>query len=123
MNTSRFADPIDTPVLTLRDILGGKPVQYVEHDDNGGWHFLDSRSMFEGSELLLVPLARLLEADPTLDELADLPRGWHARRRGPTSPWERESRQKIRERTAALLKEMRETSKPAPPGSPSSTEL
>jgi len=121
-----FTDPPETPALTLQTILGGAPVLYVEHDENGGWHCLDSRALFTGSELALVPISRLVQADPSLNELGDLPKGWRALRRSVNRPWEREStktRETTRARTAALLEEMRQDSLAPPPGSPSTTEL
>jgi hypothetical protein len=126
MGAYPFTVPPETLALTLRAILKGQSILFVEHDENGGWHFFDGNSVFPGSELVLVPLGELAQRDPTLLAIQDLPQGWRAWRTGPMEPWERESsqlREKTRARAAALLEEMRRTSKPLPPGSPSTTDL
>jgi hypothetical protein len=68
----------------------------------------------------------LVQTDASLNQLGDLPKGWHALRRSFDKPWEREStktRDKTRANTAALLEEMRQASVAPPLGSPSTTEL
>jgi len=78
-------------VISLRQIADGDtPILHVTHDsDDHGWQFLgcgDSRI----EDSIVLGLAEVLEMDPTIRELADLPPGWHAWRRSVGAPWARE---------------------------------
>jgi hypothetical protein len=126
MPTTLFADPSTTKVLTLRSILEGRPILFVEHDQRGGWHFFDGRSVFEMSELTLASLGELVGQDPSLDELANLPGGWRAWRTSQDSPWQRESSEtleKTRGRTAQALADLQRHRVTLPPGSASTADL
>ncbi len=83
-----FADPPNVATLTLRQImLEGKPILLVCHDDDDGmWQFLDGDN-FRVEDALLVCLKNVVAHDPSVEELADLPLGWHATRRHPDEPW------------------------------------
>jgi hypothetical protein len=85
-----FPDPIDAPVITLERILRGESaVLLATHDeDDGWWQFLDGEQVFE-EDGVIVKLGEILQFDPSLAELADLPVGWHAWRPGPADPWQR----------------------------------
>ena len=90
MSRWSFADPPNLAVITVKQILlAGKPVLYVAHDsDDGGWQFLTG-GRFDVADALLVTLKSMIEHDPSLAELADLPIGWHARRDNRESKWQR----------------------------------
>jgi len=90
MSRWTFADPPNLIVITVRQIrLAGKPVLYVAHDgEDGGWQFLTG-GRFEAADALLVTLKSMIEHDPSLAELADLPIGWHAQRDNRESKWQR----------------------------------
>jgi hypothetical protein len=121
-----FSEPLETTVLTLRSILQGQPITFIEHDEEGGWHFFDGRQFFDGSELKLVPLKKVIELDQRITELGDLPIGWRAWRDAADSPWERESvktKDRTRAKTAALLAKMQRKRIEVPPGTPSIVEM
>ena len=86
----RFADSQDTVVVTLERILrGDSSLVLVTHDaEDSGWQFLDGEHVFEedGASVLL---GEMVQFDPSLLELADLPAGWHAWRAAPGRPWQR----------------------------------
>jgi hypothetical protein len=64
-------------------------VTYVSHDlDDGAWQFLGDK-MDEGGGPVLSCLHHLIDNDPTLEELHDLPVGWYATREDPGAPWQR----------------------------------
>jgi len=86
-----FPSPRDTRTFTLRSIGEHEaPVLYAVHDDGDGcWQFTDGEEP-EEDDVILVCLEHVIESDPSLVELADLPRGWHAWRDTPLDPWERE---------------------------------
>jgi hypothetical protein len=59
-------------------------VDVVFHEDDGGWQFLCAADhAAEGPEAFdIVGVEHLVERQPELDALADLPPGWMAERRG-----------------------------------------
>jgi hypothetical protein len=65
-----------------------RPVLLVSHDPDGDWQFLCGTTN-ETSEGRLVSLGNILEIDPTLSTLADLPTGWQASRSAVGEPWQR----------------------------------
>jgi hypothetical protein len=84
-----FDQPPNCAVITLRRIADGGPILFVSHDkDDDGWQFLDGDSVGM-DEALVVSLKSMLERDPTLRELADLPAGWIATRQFRADPWQR----------------------------------
>ncbi|MFO0890350.1 MAG: class IV adenylate cyclase [Isosphaeraceae bacterium] len=85
-----FPDAEDTEVITLERILrGASSILLVCHDaDDHGWQFLDGEHVFE-EDGAVVYLGDLVQLDPSLLELGDLPAGWYAWRAAPGLPWER----------------------------------
>jgi hypothetical protein len=85
-----FADPMDLAVITLgRIVREGAPLLLVTHDEeDGAWQFLDGEHVFE-DDALVVSLFEMVQFDPSLRELADLPVGWFAWRASPGEPWQR----------------------------------
>jgi len=88
-----FADPPNLGVITLARIMdGSNPVRLVTRDaDDGGWQFLDGDAA-EVPDAMIVRLSRVIERDPRLADLHDLPLGWAARRDDSGQPWLREPR-------------------------------
>ncbi|HMF35203.1 MAG TPA: class IV adenylate cyclase [Isosphaeraceae bacterium] len=86
----RFADSQDTVALTLERILrGDSSLVLVTHDaEDGGWQFLDGEHVFE-EDGATVLLGEMVQFDPGLLELADLPEGWCAWRAAPDRAWQR----------------------------------
>ena len=63
-----------------------RPVLFVSRAD-GDWQFLCGGEHDEVPRV--VGLNHVLERDPTLAELQDLPDEWEADRVGPAAPWRR----------------------------------
>jgi hypothetical protein len=86
-----FDQPPNCAVITLRQIIeGGAPILHVTHDsDDHGWQFLTLADAKE-EDALIVCFSHVVERDPTLLQLADLPPGWHAWRKSAESEWIRE---------------------------------
>ena len=84
-----FPDPPKTSVITTRRVVSGShSIRLVTHDvDDGAWQFLDGDNVWE-KDAVIVSLESLVLRDPSLREVADLPRGWQAQRATPTSPWQ-----------------------------------
>jgi hypothetical protein len=64
-------------------------VQRIPPNHND-WQFLSSKEE-AAVEIVLAHLSHLLDADATLDEIADLPRGWKAWRWSVGDDWIRET--------------------------------
>ena len=86
-----FDQPRNCATVTLRSIVADNlPILYVSHDaDDHGWQFLDGQPL-NMSNALLVSLSTIVEHDPTVVEVADLPPGWVATRIAAGSPWKRQ---------------------------------
>lgn len=85
-----FPDSEATAVITLERILDGRSsLLLVTHDrEDGGWQFVDGEHVFE-DDGVVVGLGEILQFDPSLNELADLPEGWYAWRTAPGQTWQR----------------------------------
>jgi hypothetical protein len=86
-----FADPPEAATLTTVHVLDrSRPILLVTHDeDDGMWQVLCGTTA-EAADCRLVSLHSLVEQDPSLADLADLPLGWCAWRESADSPWMRE---------------------------------
>lgn len=67
----------------------GATVLTVFHHEDGDWSFASGEEQTE-ADVVLVHLGHLLDADPALASLADLPRGWTAWRDDSQGEWVRE---------------------------------
>jgi len=85
-----FSDAPNAATFTVRDIVQRrKPVLFVCHDsEDGSWQFLAGEPV-KSADAMLVALKEVVDLDPTLRELADLPLGWQASRATPQSAWSR----------------------------------
>ena len=84
-----FPDPPHASVITTRRVASGsRPILLVTHDiDDGAWQFLEGDYVRE-RDAIIVPLESLVSQDPSLRDIADLGRGWQARRDTLNSPWQ-----------------------------------
>jgi hypothetical protein len=93
-HTHHFQDwPFPCPVnavayCTARVARDRFPVLRVSHDMDGDWQFLDATTD-EPGECVLLCLGCVLERDPTLAQISDLPAGWSAYRSETGAEWER----------------------------------
>ena len=64
-------------------------VLLVTHDEeDGAWQFLDGGHVFEDDGEVIY-LGEMVQFDPSLGQLGDLPAGWYASRRNRGRPWRR----------------------------------
>ncbi len=77
----------------MRQILEGiEPILLVSHDDEDhGWQFIGLTDA-NMSDAKLVCLSEIVEFDPTVLEVADLPPGWQAVRNDGGMQWTRRRR-------------------------------
>lgn len=94
MTDWKFADPPNVAVISTKAVVSGETwIAHVSHDaDDGAWQFHGALPEQVGeADAVLVSLRSIVERDPTVLELADLPLGWRAWRNAKTSKWKRAS--------------------------------
>ncbi len=85
-----FPDAVNTAVFTTRQVFESQyPIVEVYHDHDGDWQFLCGTTT-ETKDLKLVCFGCMIERDPTLSKLADMPLGWCATRESAKSEWSKE---------------------------------
>ncbi|MBU8820353.1 hypothetical protein KL864_31215 [Mycolicibacterium goodii] len=88
-----FATPPNIVAFTTRQVVeDGLPVLTVFHDHQGEWQFL-CETPDPVREIKVACMGCVVGADPSLQELADLPEGWLAFRPSPEREWYREEMQ------------------------------
>ena len=83
-----FADEPRVAVFTTSHVVhAGKPIVYVSHDaDDGTWQF-HSDDPVSTADMMILALEEILEIDPTIGSLANLPEGYCASRLDRSSAW------------------------------------
>ena len=89
MDEWRFPDAPNFRTFTTRAVMEGRePILAVYHDEeDGAWQFIGGE--WAPEDLVVVCLEHAVNRDPSVQALADLPRGWGARREGESAPWQR----------------------------------
>ena len=89
-----FPDPKNVAVFTTIQVLRlRQPILHVSHDDQDGvWQFHTGAQQVSAGDAMIVALSEMVEHDPSICELADLPCGWYAERDGVGTPWRRAPR-------------------------------
>ncbi len=90
-NNWPFDDSPDTLSRADPEIFDGTAwVFLVQRQKDGTWLFrqVDHLSV-DDAQLVKVSLKQVLELEPSVCDLADLPRGWNAWRQNRDAPWER----------------------------------
>lgn len=80
--------PTNTEVLTSKYVIKDmQPVLFVSHSMCGEWQFHCGNNDFAAKNIMLVPLANMLDCDSTLDDIADLPLNSSATRQYVGDEW------------------------------------
>jgi len=83
----RFSDPKNLAVISLRQILvGDSPILHVVRGLDGSWQFL-SGELTNIEDAVVVSLSAIVELDPSVIRLAELPIGRQASRLAPFREW------------------------------------
>jgi len=91
-----FEDPPNVATFTTRQVIHERhPILYVTHDDDGAWQFHTGDSEVSAKDCMIVCLAEMVQSDPSLLALADLPHGWVAFRDSVDLPWSRCRREEL----------------------------
>jgi hypothetical protein len=87
----KFTDLPHTGVFTTKRVMSGDdPVTRVFHDvEDGAWQF-HGPDESKTEDLAYVCFHHIVDKDPSIEGLADLPVGWCAWRKDATAPWVRE---------------------------------
>ncbi|MGW8192386.1 hypothetical protein [Sphingomonas hankookensis] len=88
-----FADPPDVAVFTTRAIVeDGAWIASISHDaEDGAWQFHDAGAgSADMAEARVVSLLSIVERDPSVRSILDLPPGGRASRDASGSPWTRD---------------------------------
>ena len=84
----RFREGLATHVFTTKYVLReGSPIVYVSHDADGDWQFLGSEPDLKEEDALIISLEEIIAHDPTILDIADLPLGRVAIRKGRNAQW------------------------------------
>lgn len=89
-----FLDPPNTAVFISRRILDGEEwIYYVSHDtEDGAWQFHPKSGPTPESETAIVALRVVIDLDPSIISLMNLPLGYCAWRDERTDDWQIASR-------------------------------
>jgi hypothetical protein len=83
------ATPKSVAFITTQVLERAEPILHAIHDQHGEWQFLGvTKAAVENARI--IALREVVELDPSVLVLADLPSGWHAARRSPGGPWRKE---------------------------------
>jgi hypothetical protein len=86
-NNKTFSDDLNNYVFTTRFVIeDNSAIIFVSHDDEGDWQFLSEEGPKE-NEARIVLLGEMIQHDPSILEIADLPLGAKAFRDNAGSPW------------------------------------
>lgn len=85
----KFDQARNVACITCPSVMAGGPVLLAAHyADDDSWAFLDGQAL-DMADARVVAMASVVDRHPDLDEIADLPPGWSARRVAVGEPWTR----------------------------------
>ena len=83
----KFYEERNVAVFTTKQVLEGKPILYVYHNDDGDWQFHSEREP-DLDDVKLVSLESITKLDPGVNELCHLALGQSAWRGSVEEEWE-----------------------------------
>ena len=89
MTTETSPNPKQAVFTTTFVLHQKSPIVQVIHDEDGDWHFLGAECDLASEHVMLVSLQQMLDHDPSLAELLNLPEGTQAVRQNTLSAWKR----------------------------------
>jgi hypothetical protein len=85
-----FTEAENTAVFACDHVIhGGRAILRVSHDEEGDWQFHCGDSHADSAPLIIC-MGCIIERDPTLASVADLPSGWGADRETIGGEWSKE---------------------------------
>jgi len=86
MNGESLTKAVFTTVYVIEN---NSPIIYVSHDMDGDWQFFGAEKGVEMDKARIVALGEIIERDPSVKEVLDMPKGTNAHRKSPESEWVR----------------------------------
>ena len=72
---------LNKSVFTTKFVMNkNSPVVYVAHDTDGDWQFFGPEDNIKDEDVMIVSLEQMIDHDPSLRSLYDLPVGMNASR-------------------------------------------
>jgi RNAse (barnase) inhibitor barstar len=86
----KFDQPPNCATMTTTHVMrDGEPITRAYHDESDhGWQFY-SEQVTRTKDAMIVLLKEIVNLDPSVQEIADLPPGWMAQRESRAAPWHR----------------------------------
>jgi hypothetical protein len=87
--------PTDLGVIACKHVAAGsRAIALVTRYDDGDWSFScgqtdHAEETEENNDFVVVHVDHVLGRDPSIKQVADLPKGWSAEREGLGKPWRR----------------------------------
>lgn len=85
-----FKDPPETAVFTTKFVIEKKnTITYISHDeDDGSWQFFSNDDFNNFEEVArIVSLKNIVDLDPSILEVANMPKGYYATRKNVSDKW------------------------------------
>jgi hypothetical protein len=84
-----FMTPKHLPAFICSHVFRNeRPILLVAHNKNGDWQFLCGEADHSDGDIPhIVGVGHVLDRDPSLEELRNLPLGWSAERQDAKSQW------------------------------------
>lgn len=83
-----FNDNLNTAVITTKYVLDDQsPILYVFHFEDGYWQFSGPEEDLVDEDYRVVALEEIINKDPSVLEVSNLPYGGEAYRNSIKSPW------------------------------------
>jgi hypothetical protein len=83
----KFADDLQIYVFTTRFVIEDKSdIIFISHDKDGDWQFMGA-DQFSEDDARIISLEEMIEHDPSVLEVADLPFGYEAERTDKLAKW------------------------------------
>lgn len=85
-----FNEDLNVAVFTTRYVLReGESILNVFHHEDGAWEFTCGTECEDDKDYLIVSLEEIINIDPSVLQVADLPLGESAYRSSREMPWQR----------------------------------
>ena len=84
----KFNELPNTAVITTKYVLNNKsPILYVYHYDDGTWQFSGKETNLKNEDYRVLSLEEIIDMDPTVLDVANLPNQMQAYRESTNSEW------------------------------------
>ena len=85
----KFYEEKSTAVYTTKQVLGGAPILYVYHNDDGDWQF-HSELLPDIKDARVIAFDQITKIDSSVNDVFTLEFGWRAWRNTVMDEWQKE---------------------------------